>query len=171
MTRLRAKCRCGCKFEAFELPPDERDGKWIARTGSGFAAFLLADTAVFAAVAAAVGSVGTGAGAPDRALLARVVARTGDPAPDGQRYDTGLGQVCPRCGEAPVEGKVDKQMPEVVVGLPMVSHQGLAALAAQKQRAAILAALAAVSGDGRTGSADPAAPKALVVPAVHMAGG
>lgn len=115
MTRLRARCGCGCKFEAFSLPAEEAQGKWIARTRSGFAAFLIGDPELFAAVQAA-GSVA------DQGEVARLVALVGDTAPDGEPYDTGLDLVCPRCGSSEAEVKVDKQLPEIVVGLPVVTH-------------------------------------------------
>lgn len=147
MTRLRGHCDCGAKFESFALPEDEADGKWVVRTRSGYAAMLIENPALFALVQQYVDGPVT----PDG--LARVAATLGDPAPDGEPYSLDIGPTCPRCGNMPREIKLDKQMPEVVLALPALGHEGWRALT-DVQRAARVAA--ALSQQGAQLSARPA---------------
>lgn len=157
MTRLRGRCACGCKFEAFALAPAEAQGRWIARTRSGFAALLCPDPALLAALGRHAAADAQGGGlAP--ALLARIAALVGDPAPDGHPYDTGLGPVCPRCAREPAELRVDRQLPEIVVALPPVTHTRWTAAGPVERHAAVAAALRMCQPEGAAPLPPPAAP-------------
>lgn len=146
MTRLRARCHCGCTFEAFALPPGEHSGKWIARTRSGFAACLHLDPEVFGDVHACLNAPAAGAW-PDRDLI-RWVALLGDPAPNGERYDTALGPLCPRCGGEPEQVRPDRRLPEVLVALPSITHYRWLA-AGEQARWRLLATVRTARAAGR----------------------
>ena len=139
LTRLRARCQCGCSFESFALPPEEAKGRHIARTRSGFAAFLIEDGDVLAEIRRQLAAAGQPE-APDAEVI-RLAGLLGNPAPDGRPYDTALGPVCPRCEATDAELRVDKQLPEVVLALPVLTHRHWLTLPAAEQQAALLAAL------------------------------
>jgi len=148
LTRLRARCACGCSFEAFALPPEEAKGRWVARTRSGFAAMLHEDRELLALLRRFLAEGGVPELPPLQ--LVRLASLLGDPAPDGRAYDTALGLVCPRCEAEPTELKIDKQMPEMVMALPLVQHERWFRLPQAEKRAAVLALAEKVQPAGST---------------------
>lgn len=146
LTRLRARCSCGYSFEAFALPPEEVSGRAIARTRSGFAALLVEDRELMALFQRILSEAKQPELPPPE--LAQVAAFLADPAPDDQPYDIRLGPVCPRCESDVVTVKLDKQVPEVVLALPLLSYERWFRLPPSERRAAVLAAAAQLAPAG-----------------------